>query len=298
MTTHHSTHPFAASLPFVAIASLAVAAAAQTPRPTRAPEPAHAPAAAPATPAAPVAPLTATATAPTAAPVAASAPTTGVTSATPATPASLAPTAAAVPRAPSAEIPVAVLREWIQQHHPNVIAGDPSVNEVVIVVDANEQYRRSYARFDSTPGMNAGGMRGRVGGGGAIATSVGRIGGTGRGAGYIGDTTAIKFEALAGALPTDRPLIIVDGVVVNGVDGIERDRIHSVEVIKGVGAIAKYGPAASRGVIVIDTKSDDLLSTMGLSAEQIQNIDVLKLPAGTIGPNQLRVLVVQLKDGV
>jgi TonB-dependent SusC/RagA subfamily outer membrane receptor len=177
---------------------------------------------------------------------------------------------------PPAEIPIAVLREWIQQHHPNVITGDPSVNEVVIVVDANERYLRSYARFDSVPdGARGDGPRGR-------------------GNAYVADT--VQIRALGSALHRGNPLIIVDGVIVNGVDGIERERIQSVEVLKGAAAVAQYGPAAERGVIVIDTKSESLLSSMDLKADDIRQIDVVKAPPGTIGPNALRVLVVQVKN--
>lgn len=281
MTMSRAPRPFTASLPFIAIAAFAAAAAAQAPRPTRAQSaapsalpstvPTVAPTMAPA--AAPDAGTGVSATIPTTAPVASTAPSAGVAKAPIAITAPA--TAPSSSHAPSAStIPLDTLRAWTQRYHPNVAAGDLAVNEVVFVVDANEQYLRSYARFDSV----ADGARGDAP--------------RGRGS-FVGDTVRIK--PLVTTSPSDRPVYIVDGVVVSDIDSIERDRIRSVEVLKGAAAIAKYGPDAQRGVIVIDTKSENMLASMGIEADHIQQVDVVKLRAGTIGPNPLRVLVVQLK---
>lgn len=278
MTAHRTTRPFAASLPFVAIAAFAVAAAAQTPRPAGAPSASQAPVASTAPTAAPVAAAVTIApnatTAPTAAPVAIAAPSAGVTAPTIAT---MAPVAAiASSRAPKIwPIPLDSIRAWTERYHPNVIAGDASVNEVVIVVDQNDQYLRSYARFDSV----ADGARGD--------------GPRGRGGMIVGDS--VRVNSLAVALPSDRPLLIVDGVIVGDLGVVERDSIRTVEVLKGAAAVAKYGADAQRGVIVIDTKSENMLSSMNLKADQINQIDVLRCAAGVIAPNSLRVVVAQMK---
>lgn len=276
MTAHRTTRPFAASLPFAAIAAFAVAAAAQTPRPARAPTSPKATVVTPAPAAAPVIASvtgepTAT-TAPTAAPVAVAAPSAGVTTPTIAT---MAPTTAiTTPYAPTVwPVPLDSIRAWTLEYHPNVIAGDASVNEVVIVVDPNEHYLRSYARFDSVADAPAGYVR------------------RGRGSAMVGDS--IHFKVLESQL--QKPLYIVDGVVVPEVGSMPADSIRKVEVIKGPAAAAQYGTAAVNGVIVIDTKSETMLSRMNLSPSEIHQIDVVKVGAGVIAPTPLRVVVVQVK---
>src|SRR5690606_20209200 len=55
----------------------------------------------------------------------------------------------------------------------------------------------------------------------------------------------------------ERPLVIVDGVVLTDPDGIstlDPQRIQSVEVIKGESALAKYGSRGANGVIVVTMK--------------------------------------------
>lgn len=60
--------------------------------------------------------------------------------------------------------------------------------------------------------------------------------------------------------PSTAPLIIVDGVVIgrSGTVDIDilRDRIESVEIIKGAAAAALYGARAASGVIIITTKKE------------------------------------------
>lgn len=55
----------------------------------------------------------------------------------------------------------------------------------------------------------------------------------------------------------ERPLVIVDGVVLTDPDGIstlDPQRIQSMEVIKGESALAKYGSRGANGVIVVTMK--------------------------------------------
>jgi bla regulator protein blaR1 len=71
----------------------------------------------------------------------------------------------------------------------------------------------------------------------------------------------------AGAQVTDtrtrRPLIVVDGVVLEGGSGVEQDAIiriiqpaaiQSIEVLRGPAAAERFGAAAADGVIVIQLK--------------------------------------------
>jgi beta-lactamase regulating signal transducer with metallopeptidase domain len=307
MTSSRHARPIVASLPFVGIALFATAAAAQTPHPVIAAKqaaPVAASAAAP-SPAPARAPSSAPSSAPAPAPSSAPAPAPAAVSiqpskqATPATtPVAAHPVARPMAQAIGDSLSMDVIRAWIAFHHPNIIAGDPSVNQVVIVVDASQKYVRSYARFVSTPDMSAGGgMRGRIGGGGAMAAGgAGGVGGgrIGRGAVYVGDTVVMR--SLGAGLNGDKPVFIVDGQVVQSIDGIDRESIRSVEVLKGEAAAAKYGADARYGVVVIDTKSETMLSSMNIKPDQIHTIDVIKVGPGTIGPNTLRIIVVHTKD--
>jgi TonB-dependent SusC/RagA subfamily outer membrane receptor len=54
-----------------------------------------------------------------------------------------------------------------------------------------------------------------------------------------------------------RPLLVLNGDVVDGLDDIEADAVKSVTVLKGNSATATYGAAAADGVVVISTKKGD-----------------------------------------
>jgi outer membrane receptor for ferrienterochelin and colicin len=95
-----------------------------------------------------------------------------------------------------------------------------------------------------------------------------------------------------------RPLIIVDGVVLQGGTATEQESllkmiqpaIESIEVVKGVAAVQRYGAAAADGVILIRLKSEFARTQAG-AAERATR-DVLVTP----GVQSLAPLVIV--DGV
>jgi hypothetical protein len=79
---------------------------------------------------------------------------------------------AAAPRADDDSLPsLPVLREWIAQYHPTVVAGDPRVNRVTFVVDQAGRYVRSLADSIADPvsdSTNTIALRGLASGGKAL----------------------------------------------------------------------------------------------------------------------------------
>jgi beta-lactamase regulating signal transducer with metallopeptidase domain len=69
------------------------------------------------------------------------------------------------------------LAAWMVIHHPNVVRGDTTVGTVVFVIDANGAYVSSVTHADTTDSAPPGGsgMRGRVGGPGAVTARAGPV---------------------------------------------------------------------------------------------------------------------------
>jgi beta-lactamase regulating signal transducer with metallopeptidase domain len=278
MTARRPERPLLASLPFFATAIIAAVAGAQTPPPA---PPAAAGASRAATATSPVdrdastAATTAStaiaATAPTAATVATTARMTSVEAAT-------APPSIAVPAPRS--IPIEVLREWVRQHHPTVMTGDPSINYITIVVNAQDEYVTSRAdSFDL-----------------AVAGTDPALPPALRVRAMVGDSLLLLPRIRVRNANEPQPIYIVDGQRVDDPNGINPATIKRVEVLKGQYAATQYGAGAENGVIVIDTQGEDgRLRQLGVETNQIQSIEILRVAAETIGPNALRLMVVKLK---
>ena len=192
------------------------------------------------------------------------------------------PTAAEMPRivsgAPMSRtqpLAIDVIRAWIQMRHPNVLAGDPRVNAVTIVVDEKNGFLASVA--DSIETEVAGKTPSIMVRGQLLEGPNGQ--------------TAIVRPA------NPSPVIFVDGVRVDSTAQLDTIPIESVEIIKGKSAAAVYGPDAENGVIVIRSmRPDDAqLRRLGIAPENIKEMTELRLRPGVIGPNRLYVVVLQLK---
>jgi TonB-linked SusC/RagA family outer membrane protein len=73
--------------------------------------------------------------------------------------------------------------------------------------------------------------------------------------GNPGEAPAIRLRGSTSLLGNQAPLIIVDGVMIEGtLADINIDDIESIEVVKGAAASALYGSRAGSGVIVISSK--------------------------------------------
>jgi hypothetical protein len=268
MTTARPSRPVVASAPFVAIALLAAVAVAQTPRPDSTLNTRRAPSR-----------------------VALRRDSVRV-EAPPRLAAAVAPVRKPRVRAPQANPPIAepprfvsgavlsssqplsidVVRAWIAIRHPNVIAGDPHVNAVTIVVDENNNLLASVT--DSLESVGVG-----------IAPSI-----------------MVRGKLLADSVEVVRPVrrppvIYVDGVRVDSTAQLDTIRIESVEVLKGKSAAAEYGPEAENGIIVIRAMKPDptQLRRLGISPDNVKEMTELRLRPGVIGPNRLYVAVLQLR---
>ncbi len=65
---------------------------------------------------------------------------------------------------------------------------------------------------------------------------------------------SIKIRGTSSLNISTEPLFVVDGVIVNSVDGVVPDDVKSIEVLKGPDATA-YGTRGSNGVILITRRS-------------------------------------------
>jgi len=276
MTTARPSRPLAASAPFVAIALLAAVAVAQTPRPDSTliarrtpPRVALAPDTvavaepprlvdvwSPATRRQPARASEAASRIAEPPPLVTGTPVTGL----PGTPVEGTP------------LSIDVVRAWIQLRHPNVIAGDPHVNAVTIVVDENNALVASVADSLETEDRRKGP---------AIVVD--------------GVMKGTYEAAIRAGIP--RPLLVVDGVRIDSTTQLDTIPIQSVEVIKGSYAGAAYGPGAERGVIVIRSMrpNEDQLRRLGVSPDNVREMTELRLRPGVIGPNRLYVAVLRLR---
>ena len=178
-----------------------------------------------------------------------------------------------MPSSSTQPLSIDVVRAWIQIRHPSVIAGDPHVNAVTIVVDENNNLLASVA--DSLEAEASG--------------SAPRILVRGR---LPGEPAEIVRGPKPGA-----PVIMVDGVRIDSTAQLDTIPIESIEVIKGKSAAAEYGPDAEAGIIVIRSMRPDeaQLRRLGVSPDNVKEMTELRLRPGVIGPNRLYVAVLQLK---
>jgi len=73
--------------------------------------------------------------------------------------------------------------------------------------------------------------------------------------GQPGDGASIQLRGATNLFGSQSPLIIVDGVIVEGgLQDVNTDDIASFEIVKGASASALYGSRAGNGVVVITTK--------------------------------------------
>lgn len=82
-----------------------------------------------------------------------------------------------------------------------------------------------------------------------------------RASGDPGSPTKIRIRGLGSISQSNDPVIIVDGIWIDGsmgspsrIDDIDPSTIESVEIVRGASAATLYGQDASNGVIVITTK--------------------------------------------
>ncbi len=200
---------------------------------------------------------------------------------------SLAPSATAQP------FGAREVRGWIERNHPAVIAGDPRVNSVFIVLDTNGQYVAS--RADSLP----------------IEVSA-AIDSTFDSVGARNAVAEIARELVAGQLRVPgsegQAVYIVDGVRVNRLDSLSADAIENIEFKKGADAV-KYGAASNGGAIIVTTMRHEeraqviassnrrSLEALHLATDQVDlhDVQMMHVRGGVLGPNPLYVTIMHFK---
>lgn len=75
---------------------------------------------------------------------------------------------------------------------------------------------------------------------------------------------------------TGKPLIIVDGVLVETMDGIAADSILETSILKAEAATAIYGARAANGVVIITTKKASNRAAANADPTQIANLGALR----------------------
>ncbi len=205
--------------------------------------------------------------------------------------ATIAPVAAAQPGIGHAEI-----SEWIASHHPNVIAGDRSVNAVLLVVDSLGHYAASVA--DSLPvAVTA-----------AIDSMFASVGAR-------NEIEGMARELVAGRLRVpgtggNEPIYLVDGLRVRRVDSLPLNSIGNIRFMNVAEAVSAYGPDVAKGGAILVTMIHDegwsriieashrqRLSKLGIQPEQIAfgNTEMMDVRPGVYGPNRMYITVLRLK---
>lgn len=77
-----------------------------------------------------------------------------------------------------------------------------------------------------------------------------------------------------GSFAGEKPLILVDGKVVADMNSISPDRIASIDVLKGEGAMKVYGTEGKNGVLVITTK-ESRSDTMPVGNKQLSKTVII-----------------------
>jgi len=190
----------------------------------------------------------------------------------------------------------AEISQWIGRNHPNVIAGDPRVNAVLIVVDSASRYVASVADSLSPPVIAAID---------SIFASVGAH----------NVIESMAHELLAGRLRVpngdgSQPIYVVDGVRVGRVDSLMENAVKSIQFMNGAEAASKYGADAAKGGAVLVTMIHDegwsqlvqashreRLRKVGIEPERIDfgNTQMMQVRAGTFGPYRMNVTILRLK---
>lgn len=108
---------------------------------------------------------------------------------------------------------------------------------------------------------------------GAVSILEGKIGGINTSQFQPGVSDSIKLRGI-NLIGTSKPLIIVDGVPVENIDGIDITTVGDINILKDAAATALYGSRAANGVIIVNTKKKT-------NTNQSQN--------STLGNNELSI---------
>jgi TonB-dependent SusC/RagA subfamily outer membrane receptor len=192
---------------------------------------------------------------------------------------------------PSGDIPFPTIRAWIAKYQPEIASGQSAGALVTIIVDANDNYLSSttdaspasanpvgkipvdsIATIEVLKGAAAVATYGNQASNGVIVVTT--KGGHARpeardsilhpflnGKRIDGDTVQLRPSVSLKRI--DGPLYVIDGVVVESLDGI--------------------------------AKPTDQLDKLGVPSEGIQSVQVLRAPAGSVAPNALSIVIVKLK---
>jgi hypothetical protein len=97
------------------------------------------------------------------------------------------------------------------------------------------------------------------------------------------DSVNVQIRGLASARTEDKPLIILDGVLVNA-DEVDLSRVTTTEILNAASASALYGSRAANGVIILSTQTGVTRSALRESAKAALAIAAMEETPG----NKLR----------
>lgn len=74
-------------------------------------------------------------------------------------------------------------------------------------------------------------------------------------AGNSGTTETIRIRGASSISTSSNPVYVVDGVIVESLDGLNQEEIESMGVVNDASAVSIYGSRAANGVVLITTKN-------------------------------------------
>jgi hypothetical protein len=191
------------------------------------------------------------------------------------------------------------IRALIAVHYPSVLKGDPNINLITFIVDANGDYVASSSgyqapltqaereRAETNAARDAvlgGEMRGRGGRGNAVAQAYAIAGTDSTKA--AADQAAVRNRLLEG--------FIGDSLVVNVSASTDGQRRSSTIVASGSQGTLSGLIMAGKDTLVSIGSPTSLLKGLRIDADSIDNVQVLKSHT-LFGPLQMGVIVIQLK---
>jgi len=199
--------------------------------------------------------------------------------------ASLLPLAAAGAQETSLEIDQ--IRQLIAAHHPQVYE-DTALNTVVIVLNSNGTYARSFAaRFDSA----------EVAATDFAFAQLEELMSARAGTRQVDTLLSAACSTPSSQPAARRPLCILDGARVDSFNTLQTLAMHKFETLSGAAAIARYGGEAVNGAVVASTLATLLerYKGLGITATNIGSMQKNRVRAGVVGPRRLDITIVFLK---
>lgn len=181
----------------------------------------------------------------------------------------------APPAPASGEVPIEVLRAWIQQYQPAIIQGDTSVNFVTIVVDSLQRYLESRAAFMPHDVQDL------------ISRAV-----------HMDSIESVEVIKGPAAVAEYGPRAENGAVIIHTKHMTMRETPPDTAFSAHLKVTPFSTTAMETKLYVVDGKivaPFNPLDKLGLDTKTISTLDAYRVGPGTIGPNAVDIMVVTLK---